>query len=209
MFAVLISAAAAAALILLWCAYRYALFLPARQGLPVLLYHKVSEGHNDALTISRDRLERQFAHLVAAGYRGISFADLKESLAGGRPLPAKPVLLTFDDGYLNAFILAYPLLVKYNLKATFLLPTAFLGGFDAWNAVTGAVERLMSYPTARSMAGPLVEFGLHSHRHENYRLYSAEEIEADVAACVASLEQNQTPFTRVFAYPYGGVPRVP
>ena len=196
--------AVASLLILLWLVYRYGLFVPAPKGLPILLYHKVSLHHNDALTISADRLDRQLVYVMSTGYTPVSFQDLKEFVDGRRPLPAKPVLVTFDDGYLSTYELAYPLLVKHQVKATVFLPAAFIGGVNGWDAGS---EPLMSYDTIRQIAGALIEFGLHSYRHENYQSYSAAQVEADLSRCVRALEENGCPFTPVFAYPYGGMPR--
>jgi peptidoglycan/xylan/chitin deacetylase (PgdA/CDA1 family) len=191
-------------LIVLWLIYRYGLFVPAPAGLPILIYHKVSRDHEDSLTISPARLDSQLAYLKSQGYTSVSFLDLKASLHGQRPLPAKPVLLTFDDGYVNTYELAYPLLRKHQLKATVFLPVAFIGKSNEWD---GGGEPLMSYEQIRELAGGNIEFGLHSYRHENFQSYSAAQAEADVSECVRVLEENHCPFTRVFAYPYGRMPR--
>jgi len=203
-------------LILAWLVYRYGLFVPAPRGLPILLYHKVSTDRNDALTISVDRLDRQLAYIDSSGYTPISFSDLKESLDGLRALPAKPVIVTFDDGYASTYELAAPLLAKHDVKATIFLPTAFIGGNAGWS---GANDPLMSYemigqlaanrPAANQLLGNLIEFGMHSHRHESYERYSAAQIESDVSECLHALEASGCAFTRVFAYPYGRMPRDP
>jgi peptidoglycan/xylan/chitin deacetylase (PgdA/CDA1 family) len=200
----LIYGGVASLLILLWLVFRYGLFVPAPKGLPILLYHNVSPHHNDALTISEDRLDRQLAYIMSTGYTPVSFQDLKDFVDGQRPLPAKPVLVTFDDGYLSTYELAYPLLVKHQVKATFFLPVAFIGGVNGWDAGS---EPIMSYDTIRQIAGALIEFGLHSYRHENYKSYSAAQVEADLSQCIRVLEENGCPFTPVFAYPYGGMPK--
>ena len=192
-------------LILLWLVYRYGLFVPSPKGLPILLYHKVSPHDNDSLTISVDRLDRQLAYIKSIGYTPISFLELRNSLQGRHPLPARPVLVTFDDGYRSTYELAYPLLLKHQFKATVFLPAAFIGGVDGWNNGT---EPLMSYDMIRQMASStLIEFGLHSYLHENYQFYSAAQVEADLSRCVRTLEENGCPFTRVFAYPYGRMPK--
>jgi peptidoglycan/xylan/chitin deacetylase (PgdA/CDA1 family) len=193
--------------VLLWLVYRYSLFIPAPEGVPILLYHKVSASDSDALTISVACLDRQLAYIDSHGYTAITFADLKESIEGRRALPAKPIILTFDDGYLSTLELAYPLLVKHAIKATVFLPTAFIGGVARW---AGASEPLLSWDDIRELAAQhLVEFGLHSHRHESFAHYSAAPIEADLSDCLRALEDSACPFVRVFAYPYGAMPRDP
>jgi peptidoglycan/xylan/chitin deacetylase (PgdA/CDA1 family) len=190
-------------LILLWLVYRYSLLVPAPAGLPILIYHKVSPDHEDDLTISPARLDSQLAYIKSQGYTSVSFLDLKAALDRGLPLPAKPVLLTFDDGYLNTYELAYPLLRKHQLKATVFLPVAFIGKSNEWD---GGGEPLMSYDQIHELAGTCIEFGLHSYRHENFQSYSPAQAEADVSECVRVLEENHCPFARVFAYPYGRMP---
>jgi peptidoglycan/xylan/chitin deacetylase (PgdA/CDA1 family) len=161
--------------------------VPAPKGLPILLYHKVSSRHSDALTISVERLDRELAYIKSSGYTPISFSELKESLNGRRALPAKPVVVTFDDAYLSTRDLAYPLLAKHGIKATVFLPTAFIGGVAGWD---GASEPLMSFEMIRELSGELIEFGLHSHRHESYEHYSAAQIETDLSQCLRALEDS-------------------
>jgi peptidoglycan/xylan/chitin deacetylase (PgdA/CDA1 family) len=193
-------------LALLWLVYRYSFLVPAPEGLPILMYHKVSRQGEDSLTISAAHLDSQLSYLKSQGYEAVSFADLKASLENGRPLPRKAVLLTFDDAYLNTYELAYPVLHKYQLKATVFLPVGSIGKSNAWD---GGSEPLMSYDQIRELSGGSIEFGLHSYSHENYEHYSPTQIEADVAACVKTLEEKGCTFTRVFAYPYGRMPAAP
>jgi peptidoglycan/xylan/chitin deacetylase (PgdA/CDA1 family) len=194
---------AACALVLLWLVYRYSFLLPTPKGLPILMYHKLSQGAEDALTISHSHFEAQLAHLKAQGYQSISFAELQAALQNARPLPSKPVLLTFDDGYLNTYELAYPLLKKYGFKATVFLPVGFIGGKNAWDEGS---EPLMSFDQIHALSGTLIEFGLHSYHHENYARYSPAQMETDVSECVKTLQKNGCAFAPVFAYPYGRMP---
>ena len=100
--------------------------------------------------------------------------------------------------------LAYPLLLKHEVKATIFLPVAYVGGVNQWD---GGAEPLMPYEVLLKVAGRFIEFGLHSYRHENYERYTAVQMEADVSKCVSILTENGCPFSRVFAYPYGRVPK--
>jgi peptidoglycan/xylan/chitin deacetylase (PgdA/CDA1 family) len=192
-------------IILLWLVYRYGFLVPAPEGLPILLYHKVSATQSDALTISVESLDHQLAYIASSGYTAISFAELKESLDGGRALPAKPIIVTFDDGYLSTYELAHPVLAKHGMAATVFLPTAYIGDVARW---AGASEPLMSYEIIRELAETkLIEFGMHSHRHESYENYSAAQVEDDLSQCLHALEESGCRFTRVFACPYGRMPK--
>src|SRR5260370_10828746 len=91
----------------LWFVY---FLLPPPLGLPILMYHKISDRENDKLTISVDRLNEQLDCIKRLGYQPISFSDLRNFTQRRQPLPDKPVLLTLDDRYQTVDDLAYPLL---------------------------------------------------------------------------------------------------
>jgi peptidoglycan/xylan/chitin deacetylase (PgdA/CDA1 family) len=185
---------------LLWLVY---FLMPPPLVLPILMYHKVSEKENGKLTISVDRLESQLDCLKRLGYQPISFSELQDFVERRQPLPQKPVLLTFDDGYQAIYDLAYPVLKKHQFKATMFLPTKYLGGFNDWD---GGRDQIVSQETIRRMNGNLIEVGLHSHKHESFKSYSASQIETDVKECIRTLEGQQCRFAPVFAYPYGALP---
>ena len=197
---------AGCAVVLLWFVCRYSFLIPAPKGLPILLYHKLSQGAEDALTISARHFESQLSYLKTEGYQSISFADVRAAISENRPLPPKAVLLTFDDGYLNTYELGYPLLQKYRFTATVFLPVSFIGRTNVWD---GGTEPLMSFDQIRAMAAAGIEFGLHSYQHENYARYSPAQMEGDVSQCVKTLQENGCTFAPVFAYPYGRMPKDP
>src|SRR4051794_39949348 len=90
--------------------------------LPVLMYHSVTaSGPVDYLTIRAADLEQHLQYLQQEGYTTISTQQLLDCQYARQPLPPKPVLLTFDDGYHDNFTLLYPLLVKYRMKALIFL----------------------------------------------------------------------------------------
>ena len=91
---------------------RFSIMLPATHGLPVLLYHKMSSSSENSLTIRPETFEQHLLFLQESGYHTISFEQLLAFRENGSPLPEKPVMITFDDGYVNNGELAYPLLKK-------------------------------------------------------------------------------------------------
>lgn len=187
-----------AAIYLTW---RYSLLIPAPTGLPVLLYHKVSVGNRDRLTVTAAQLEQQFQWLQAQGYQTMFIKDVAALLTTPADLPAKTIVLTFDDAYQNNHELLFPLIKKYNIKVTIFIPVAHIDGDNLWD---GGGERIMSVPMFHELAGSgLVEFGLHSFDHQPYSRLSPEEISQDLQACVATLQRLTIPYTPVLAYPYG------
>ena len=85
---------------------------------PILMYHHLSEDVTNSEIVSPEQFEAQIRALSEAGYTGVSFDELQAYVLRGEPLPEKPVVITFDDGYRSNYTLAYPILQKYGMKAT-------------------------------------------------------------------------------------------
>lgn len=86
------------------------------KSLPVVTYHRVNRG-SASLTVSPENFENHCKALSDNGWRGVSLYEAENFFLEGEPLPAKSVLLTFDDGYLDNYVYAWPILQKYGHKA--------------------------------------------------------------------------------------------
>lgn len=93
-------------------------------SIPVLMYHHVSPNPG-SITVSLDNFESQLKWLQRRGYRSITTEQFSDFLAG-KPLPRKSVLITFDDGYLDNWVYAYPILQKYSFCAVVFLVTSWV-----------------------------------------------------------------------------------
>ncbi len=99
-------------------------FLPANTqpsegcDLPILMYHGLlkEEARQGKYVVSPDRFESDLKYLQTNGYHTVVVQDLIDYVEKGTPLPEKPVMITFDDGYYNNYYYAYPLLEKYDAK---------------------------------------------------------------------------------------------
>lgn len=89
-----------------------------KSGIVVLNYHQVSDQHYSALTMHPKDFRIQMEYLKTHGYHPITTKQLDEYMTAGKELPDKPVLITFDDGYEDNYIYAYPILKEYNFPAT-------------------------------------------------------------------------------------------
>ena len=97
----------------------------AKMSVSVLMYHHVLE-NDGAIAISQKNFEAQMKMLAKGGYTTITPDELLAYKQGKITLPKKSVLITFDDGWRNNYIYAYPILKKYGLKATIFLITSWI-----------------------------------------------------------------------------------
>jgi len=121
------------------------------------MYHHVVYDWQDCneMTVTVGRLEKDLQWLAENGYEAV----LPRELAAGEPLPEKPVLITFDDGYRSNYELAYPLLQKYRVKAAIAV-MAYMQDNPGGNFLTWDMCREMS-------ASGLVEIGSHGYAVHN------------------------------------------
>src|SRR5258708_3562801 len=172
------------------------------EKLRVLMYHGVSgDGRRDALTVDSGQLSAHFQYLRTNGYHAILLSDLIAYYDHQRPLPPKPVLITFDDGFLNNYEIAYPLAEKYQVKINFFLVPAFIlvGSYRG--------ERCFGMEEINKMDPSLVEIGLHSFDHRSYADLTPVGVEQDLDRCLSAMDVLGIPYQPCLAYPYGAYPR--
>ncbi len=135
-------------------------------NVPILMYHYISTAPsaNDkirvGLSVPPDMFDAQMKLLVDNGFTTISLFDLYNNLATGQPLPDKPIVLTFDDGYVDNYEQAFPILKKYNQTATFFVIT---GRADAKDPA------YMSWDMIAEMSRAGMDMQLHSKEHVDLR----------------------------------------
>jgi peptidoglycan/xylan/chitin deacetylase (PgdA/CDA1 family) len=98
---------------------------PVARSVPVLMYHHVSPAPG-LITVSPQNFRAQMAWLAREGWRSIGCDDLARYLQG-EPLPDRSVLITFDDGYLDNWVHAAPILAEHGQRATIFLITGRIG----------------------------------------------------------------------------------
>jgi GT2 family glycosyltransferase/peptidoglycan/xylan/chitin deacetylase (PgdA/CDA1 family) len=175
--------------------------------LVVLLYHHVGvrrPGTYPKLTVSPEQFERQVRWLSKRGYVGIRPSDWLAWCREGRPLPAKPILLTFDDAYADTAESVFPVLKAYSFSGGVFVVTSQVGGTNAWDVARGwGTSRLMTGEQIQAWAAHGIEFSAHSRTHPDLTMLGERELAQEVEGCAQDL--SATLGTRVvsFAYPYG------
>lgn len=99
------------------------LFNRDADGVPILTYHRVNDVDKNALTLTVEQFDAQMKFLVDDGYTVITPDELLNAWEGDGNLPNKPVVITFDDGNADNYKNVFPILQKYNLKATMFIIT--------------------------------------------------------------------------------------
>lgn len=101
----------------MWClSSHYKLY-----GVPVLNYHQVNDKYHSALTLDVAQFKKQMEYLHNEGYHTISLDDLYAYMTEGKELPDKPIVLTFDDGYIDNYEDVLPILESYDMQATIFM----------------------------------------------------------------------------------------
>lgn len=102
-------------------------------NVPVIMYHHVQPQYladasgQDDLTVNPEYFDMQMHYLAINGYHAISAQTLTKALIAGTSLPDKPVVVTIDDGYQDIYDYAFPILKKYHIIASLMIPTGLVG----------------------------------------------------------------------------------
>jgi peptidoglycan/xylan/chitin deacetylase (PgdA/CDA1 family) len=165
---------------------------------PVLMYHSFVDkltGESRNSTVTTALFEEQLKALLKNGYTPITFYDLHKFLEGKGSLPQKPVILTADDGYLNNYTHAFPLLKKYQVPATFFISTAFVGQ-ETVNTHFGWEEALEMEKSG------LIDIQIHGYDHIRLTELSVEDIKYQISLSLGLIEKYLGPRdVVVVAYP--------
>jgi len=172
----------------------------ATARVPILMYHYISVNPNwpndrlrTGLSVPPHQFAAQLRYLLRMGYTTVTLDDLVVALRTSAPLPAKPVILTFDDGYEDFYTNAYPLLKQYQAKATIYIITQKVGrtGYLTW-------------PQLRTLAAsPLLTIGAHTRTHASLVTLTAQRSWAELAGSKSDLEQHLGIHIEHLAYPAG------
>ena len=205
------------------CVCIYRMPEPVRDPLPVLMYHGVHSNPKKAgdYVITPQALEEDLLYLQRQGCTTVVMSDLIAYVQQGTPLPEKPVMITFDDGYYNNYLNAYPLLQKYQMKAVISI---IVGETDKYSELDENKENY-SHITW-DMINEMMESGLIEIQNHTYNLHKTgnprrgaaqrkdETTEQYFAAVGADLQKAQDRIEEMtgwrpdtFTYPFGSYSR--
>jgi peptidoglycan/xylan/chitin deacetylase (PgdA/CDA1 family) len=168
---------------------------------PILMYHFISKPPANAdvyrkdLSVTPENFEEQLAYLKEEGFTSITLDDLLDYLAGRRDsLPEKPIILTFDDGYVDNYTNAFPLLQKYGFVASFALVT---------QSIDFADPNYMSWENVIEMHQAGMKFASHTYRHPDLRDRDVDFLIYEIIGSKEAIEARINEPIRYFVYPAG------
>ncbi len=145
--------------------------------IPILMYHYIRD-YNDPtdkigvnLSVSPVKFAAQLDYLKSKGYKTITFQDVENN-----NIPARPVILTFDDGYIDFYQNAYPVLKSRQMVAVSYIITSFNGG------------RYMDNNQIKEIASYGIEIGSHTISHPDLTTISPAKAQSEIANSKSILE---------------------
>lgn len=185
--------------------------------LPILMYHSVLKSKNGTYIVTPAQLEQDFKTLVDNGYTAVTTEQVINYVDGNGELPAKPILITFDDGHYNNMYYALPMLKKYGLTAVLNV----IGKFSDYSTSSGDIDNPnYSHVTWDEVAemsnGGVMEIGNHTYNMHNYKPrfgisqnygegdeQYVKTLQADIGKLQKILFEHTGKECRVLAYPFG------
>ena len=153
------------------------------RGVPVFLYHQVNELSN----VNKELFEEHIRYIHSKGLNTFTISQAKQQILVSGNLPKNSVLITFDDGYYDNYLHVFPVLKKYQIKATFFLNTMFIQEKADRSSIQiiksddvnrqavekfyqtgdGSTDQYMSWEEIREMQeSGLCDFQAHTHAHK-------------------------------------------
>ncbi|MGX5188035.1 polysaccharide deacetylase family protein [Streptomyces avermitilis] len=172
-------------------------------AVPILMYHSIATAPNDAtraLSVAPEAFAEQMALLGDLKITPVSTAQLAESWRSGGPLPERPVLITFDDGYEGVHRHALPVLAEHGFASTLFVSTGWIrGAYDTG----GGLDTMLDWDQVRELADAQVEIGGHSHTHPQLDEIDDDALRFELLRCKEIIADELGTRPVSFAYPYG------
>jgi peptidoglycan/xylan/chitin deacetylase (PgdA/CDA1 family) len=169
----------------------------------VLMYHSIcehigNEKHNKWRIKPKD-FEKQMKWFYKNNWKSFTISELVKL----DEIPEKSFVITFDDGYEDNYLNAFPILQKYNFKATiYLVPNQETNHWEEKN--TSVLSKLLNEKQILEMQNSgLIEFGSHTLSHVNLSKIDSVQLEKELIESKKEIEKITNKECEAFAYPYG------
>ncbi|WP_243735096.1 polysaccharide deacetylase family protein [Paenibacillus turpanensis] len=161
-------------------------------SIPVLNYHSVSVEPGNSAVVTPEQFAEQMEYLFNEGYTPLKLADFIEIYEFKKAPPQKPVLLTFDDGYVDNLTAADPVLKKYQFPATVFVSPGVAG-----------TKNFMNWEQIRELHKAGWDIQAHGMTHPQLPKLSKDKQEHEIKESKRLIEEELGTKVEVFCYPYG------
>ena len=161
-------------------------------GLPVLMYHSISTNPQNNLCVSEEQFNAEMEWLHSQKYYTLSMDEFCDALLKGALIPEKSVLITFDDGYLDNYKAAWPILKKYDLVATFFIITSTVDNASS-----------MTWDQLRELVKGGNSIGSHTVNHSDLAKLSDVQQEKELRESKKTLDEKLGINVKSVCYPSG------
>ena len=174
-------------------AFIFWLFERSADGVPILVYHRVSDTDTNPTTLKVADFDAQLKYLADNGYHVIAPDDLLDAWESGKTLPSDPIVLTFDDGHEDIYKNVFPLLQKYNMRATVFIVTDHIGMKDYLN-----------WDLVRALqAGGFMDFESHTMSYKNLTTLRGDKLWNEIYGSKQAIEWALKKPAKFISYPEG------
>jgi peptidoglycan/xylan/chitin deacetylase (PgdA/CDA1 family) len=172
--------------------------------MPILMYHSIA---NDAeadtkpyyrTTTHPEQFAMQMAWIEESGFIGVTLREGLLLLGAARNTGRRPVVITFDDGFEDFYLNAYPVLQRHQFSATMYLPTDYIKDERA----TFNSRSCLIWDEVRALRDSGIEFGGHSQSHRTLYDLQWTDIVDELALSKKTIEEELGETVTSFAYPY-------
>ena len=188
---------------------------------PIIMYHSILKdpARSNKYTITPAVLEEDLKYIKANGYETITISDLISYVYADKPLPPKPIILTFDDGHYNNYGYLYPLLEKYDMKAVISIVGSYTDKFSETDEANLNYSYLRWKDINELISSGRLEFQNHTYNlHDNThgRIGAKKKkgesddeykkiLEEDINKLQNEFKENTGYVPTCFTYPFGGI----
>ncbi len=171
---------------------------------PILTYHSLDDSGSVTSVAPADFVQHMRS-LARRGFTGISLSELLDAWENKTTLPARPVVLTFDDGFANLLPHAAPLLSELKFRATLFVVSGRCGQTNDWPDQAPSIPRLplLTWDELAQLAPLGWEIGAHTVTHRPLTSLSADEARREILESKTTIEQKLSRAVTTFAYPFG------
>lgn len=171
------------------------------------MYHMISKTdhlHEKRYALSPEKFKRQMRYVKQKGYTPIGLDDLHGYFYKNNTLPSKPIVITFDDGYMDNYEKAFPILREHNFKATIFVVAGLVGKTNQWMKDRGYPERqLMGWDEIEECKKYGITIGSHTLNHPRLSLLKNKDARREIEDSKKLIEDRIRARVNHFAYPYG------